>query len=148
MEVILKKTIETLGQVGDVVKVKAGHARNFLLPQGLAVEANANTRKELEHQKKVIDKRRGEEKSAAEQLKQKIEAVTLTLKKESGEKDKLFGAVTTKELADELRKLDITVNKSQIRMEEPIKQLGEETLSIKLHPEVTATLRLAVVKND
>ena len=148
MEVILKKTIETLGQVGDLIKVKAGHARNFLLPQGLAVEANANTLKELEHQKKVIQNRRADEKASAEQLKQKIEATVITLKKEAGEKDKLFGAVTTKEIAEELRKRDFVINKSQIHMDGPIKQLGEETISVKLHPEVTATLRVAVVKHD
>lgn len=146
MEVILREEIKALGKAGEVVKVRPGFARNFLLPKGLAVKADTQNLKELEHHKRVVASRQSKLKKEMEVLAGQIAGLTLTIKKEAGEEDKLFGAVTAKDIWEALRKEKIPVEKKQVQLESPIKQLGETTVGVKLHADVTATLKVLVVK--
>lgn len=147
IELILKENVHSLGQMGDLVKVKDGYARNFLLPRKLGVEATATNRKLLEKQQGAIAAKKAQLKQEAETLKTKLESLQLCLNKESGEEDKLFGAVTTRELSELLRKDGFTIEKSHIRLSGPIKVLGTHSFTVKLHPEVVATLNLVVAKH-
>lgn len=146
MEVILKEDIRALGKAGEVVKVRSGFARNYLLPKGLAVQADTGNLKELEHHKKAVQTKLGKLKKGAEELAARITPLHLSISKGVGEENKLFGSVTTKDIAEALRKEKITVEKRQIHLDAPIKQLGDYEIPVKLHPEVTATLKVAVVK--
>ena len=146
MEVILKETIPTLGQVGEIVKVKSGYARNYLLPRKLAVVADTQNKKELAHWQKMASARLAKEKVKTEVLAKKIEAISLRLVKPSGEGDKLFGAVVAKEIVEALRKEEVVVDKRQVLLEKPIKTLGTFEVTVKLHPEVRAVLRIEVIK--
>ena len=146
MQVILKESIKSLGGAGDVVDVKDGFARNFLLPQGKAVQANPTNLKELEHHKKVISIKQTKLKKEAEVLAEKVVSLSITIRKEAGEEDKLFGSVTVKDIADALRTENFLIDKKLIHLKEPIRQLGVTEVPVRLHPEVTATLKVWVVK--
>jgi len=146
MQVILKESIKSLGGAGDVVDVKDGFARNFLFPQGKAVQANPTNLKELEHHKKVISIKQSKLKKEAEVLAEKVVSLSITIRKEAGEEDKLFGSVTTKDIADALRAENFLIDKKLIHLKEPIRQLGVTEVPVRLHPEVTATLKVWVVK--
>ncbi len=146
MQVILREEISGLGKAGELVKVKEGFARNFLLPQKKAVLADPKNIKMLEHQKKVAEARQKKAKKGAEELASKISAISVTIERESGEEDKLFGSVTTRDIAEALRKDGVTLDKRIISLKEPIKQIGVTDVEVKLHPEVTATVKVWVVK--
>ncbi|MBI5298856.1 MAG: 50S ribosomal protein L9 [Deltaproteobacteria bacterium] len=146
MQVILKESIKSLGGAGDVVNVKDGFARNFLFPQGKAVHANPANLKELEHHKKVISIKQSKLKKEAEVLAEKVVGLSITIRKEAGEEDKLFGSVTTKDIADALRAENFLIDKKLIHLKDPIRQLGVTEVPVRLHPEVTATLKVWVVK--
>ena len=146
MKVILRKEVKNLGKIGDIVKVADGYARNFLFPQGLAMEAVANSLKLLEQEKKseaARDKRKLQE---AETVAEKIEQISCTIVRQAGENDKLFGSVTAMDVANRLKDEEIIIDKKNVLLDEPIKALGIYTVPIKLHTQVTANLKIWVVK--
>lgn len=147
MKVILKAKVKGVGNPGDVKEVADGYARNFLFPKGLAEIADASSLKKLEQQKKSADKREERELAASQSLKEKIEGIKLTYAVKAGEGGRLFGSVTSKDIADELARRGIKVDRRKIILADPIRQLGSYQLEIRLHPQVTACLNLEVEKN-
>jgi len=148
MQIILQKNVKHVGFVGDVVDVKPGYYRNYLGPRHLALLANPKSIKQAEHQKKIIEAKKAKEKVAAEELRTKIEAHTLVLQHAAGAGDKLFGSITAQEIALALRKNGFEIERKQLKLEAPLKTLGLHTLEVKLHPEVTAPLKVEVQKKD
>lgn len=146
MQVILREDVPNLGKAGDVMEVRDGYGRNFLLPRKKAVMANPGNMQELEHQKRVVAALTAKRKKGAEELAAQMSKVSLTIGRESGEEDKLFGSVTTKDVADALRAEGYTIDRHDIVLEAPIKQLGVFDVPVKLHPEVTAAVKVWVVK--
>ena len=146
MKVILKENVENLGSIGDIVKVAPGYARNFLLPKGFAIEATEKNAKALEHTKRHLEYKKNRVLEAAKQLAAKIEGITLSIAHQAGSDDRLFGAVTNMELAEQLKAQGIEIDRKRIVLAEPIKQLGDYTATVKLHPEVTAALKVSVTK--
>jgi large subunit ribosomal protein L9 len=145
MEVILREDVKSLGKAGELVKVKPGYARNFLLPKGLAYEATEGNRKRILAESKARVARAAEEKSAAETIAAGLNAVTVTLARKAGEGDRLFGSITAQDIADALAKQGHAVDKRKIELEHPIKTLGAHTVPVRLHHEVQAELRVTVV---
>jgi large subunit ribosomal protein L9 len=148
MKVILKDNVENLGEIGDLVPVKPGYARNFLIPQGKAIEATVRNVKVLEHQKKLVQDRINKTIRSAESLAKRIESISVTISQKVGENDRLFGSVTTMHIADALMEEGFDVDKKKILLEEPIKQLGVYTVPVKLHPDVSANLKVWVVEEN
>ncbi|TSK08729.1 MAG: 50S ribosomal protein L9 [Geobacter sp.] len=146
MKLILKENVENLGHIGDIVKVAPGYARNYLLPKGFAIEATEKNAKALEHAKRHLEYKKNKVLEAAKQLCAKIEAITLNLAHQAGADDKLFGAVTNMELAEQLKANGVEIDRKRIVLDEPIKHLGEFTAIVKLHPEVAANLKVVVTK--
>lgn len=146
MQLILKEDIANLGKAGDIVNVKDGYGRNFLLPRKKAIVAAPNNVKQLEHQQKVVASLQLKRKKEAEKLAEKIGSVSITISRESGEEDKIFGSVTTKDISEMLRGEGYIVDRHDITLETPIKQLGIFDVPVKLHPEVTGTVKVWVVK--
>ncbi len=146
MKVILTQDIAGLGAIGDLITVKDGYGRNHLIPQGKALQATSQNMKILEHQKRQIREKLNKAKKEAEKLAARIEAVSCTVAKNAGEEDKLFGSVTSMDIEASLKLEGIEVDRKKILLPEPIKSLGIYTIPIKLHPEVTANLKLWVVK--
>lgn len=146
MEVILREEVHGLGKAGELVKVREGYARNYLLPQKKAVLADPKNVKQLEHQKRMAEASEKKIKKAAEEAANKLSSISVTIEREAGEEDKLFGSVSGKDIADALRKQGATIDKRQIQLAEPIKQIGEYSVNIKLHSEVTAAVKVWVVK--
>jgi len=144
MKVILQENIETLGQIGDIVKVAPGYARNYLLPKGLAIEATEKNAKALEHAKRQLAYKKNKALEAAKLLAAKLEAVNVSLAHQAGEEGKLFGSVTTMEIAAFLKEHGLEIDRKKMVLAEPIKQLGEYTVPVKIHPEVTANLKVQV----
>jgi large subunit ribosomal protein L9 len=145
MKVILNEEVENLGLAGDVVKVADGYARNYLLPRGLAVVATERGVRHLEHQKKVVADRQAKIVTGLEKEKRAIEALSLTVTAQAGEEGKLFGSVTTGELASALLKEGISVDRKSILLGEPIRHVGEHEVSVKLHAQVIAKFKVNVV---
>ncbi|MDX1764018.1 MAG: 50S ribosomal protein L9 [bacterium] len=148
MNVILKEDVENLGKIGEQVRVKPGYARNYLIPQGMAIEASVRNLKNLEHQKKLVQDRIYKTLKSAESLAKRIESTSITLSQKVGENERLFGSVTTMTIAAALEEEGIEIDKKKILLEEPIKQLGVYTIPIKLHPELTADLKVWVVEES
>ncbi len=146
MLVVLKENVENLGRIGEVVRVSDGYARNFLIPQKKVAPANENNLAAIEHQKKMLEKKRAAEKSTAEEIAKKIASFTCNISRKVGEKDKLFGSVTAGDIADALKAGGIIVEKRSIIMKDAIKALGVHTVEIKLLPEVSSPLKVWVVK--
>lgn len=144
MKVILREEVESLGGIGQIVSVKDGYARNFLIPKKFAVAANEKNKKALEHELRVIESRRKKVRLTADELKAKIEAVRLVLKAKAGEEEKLFGSVTSMDIAEGLKAMGIEVDRKKIVLDQPIKRLGEHTVGLKIHPEVTAEFKVEV----
>ncbi len=145
MKVILLKDVKGTGVKGDVVNVSDGYARNFLFPKGLAVEATKSNLNELKNKERAQQKRIEQEKQEARELAKKISDITLVIKAKSGENGKLFGSVTNKEIAQELKKQhNITIDRKKIVLDEPIKQLGQMELEVKLYPEISGKLTVKV----
>ncbi|KAA0546039.1 50S ribosomal protein L9 [Bacillus sp. BGMRC 2118] len=145
MKVIFLKDVKGKGKKGEVKNVADGYAHNFLLKQGLAVEANNAAINTLEAQKKKAEKEAESELEDAKQLKEKLEALTVQLLAKSGEGGRLFGSITTKQVADELlKKHKIKIDKRKMELEEPIRSLGVTNVPVKLHTEVTAILKVHV----
>ncbi|MCI6820110.1 MAG: 50S ribosomal protein L9 [Clostridiales bacterium] len=145
MIVILMKDVKGTGKAGDVVKVSDGYARNMLLPKGLAKEASDGNIRNLEKQKEIAAAKRAEQKAAAQETAEKLEKITLEIKTKGGESGKLFGSITSKDIADALEKQEkIKVDKKKIEMSSPIKQAGQSIVTIKLFSEVSAELKVNV----
>jgi large subunit ribosomal protein L9 len=145
MKLILKENIEHLGQIGDIVKVAPGYARNFLLPKGFAIEATDRNAKALDHAKRQLAYKKNKNLEAAKNLIAKLEALTIQLSHQAGEEGKLFGSVTNMEIAAFLKDNGFDVDRKKIVLAEPIKQLGEYSVPVKIHPEIAATLKVNVV---
>lgn len=144
MKVILTTEIDSLGLEGDVVKVANGYARNYLIPKGFALEASMQNIKMMEMQKKKIDERRLKAEEAAKQVKDELKEKVITIAQKAGEEDKLYGSVTSMDIADEMEKQDISIDRRKIILDKPIKSLGEYEVSIKLHPKVTGKIKVIV----
>ena len=144
MKVILKEHVEHLGHIGDIVKVAPGYARNYLIPKGFAVEATERNAKALEHVRKHLEYKKNKVLEAARNLAAKIGALELVITHQAGEEGKLFGSVTTMELAEKLHAKGIEVDRKKI-VADPIKHTGDYEIPIKLHPEVPATLKVTIV---
>jgi len=146
MKVILMQDVESLGLEGDIVDVARGYARNYLVPQGISIEASSGNLKALETRKKKIMAKRMKDKEAAERIKENISQVTVTIQGKAGEEGKLYGSVTSRDIAQELEKKDITVDRKKIIIDEPIRTIGEFDVGIKLYPEVVAQIKVFVEK--
>ena len=145
MKVILKEDVKDLGHIGELLTVKDGFARNFLLPRGLALEANPRNVKALEHEKRKIQEIVKKAKAGADDLAAKIAATEVTIKAKAGEEDKLFGSVTAMDLSEALKGKGLDIDKKKIVLEEPIKRLGAYSVSVKIHPEVSAKFTVNVI---
>lgn len=148
MKVILKENIDTLGHIGDIVKVAPGYARNYLLPRGLAIEATTRNAKAFEHAKRQMEYKKNKVLELAKQFAARIEGLAFVLSHQAGEEGKLFGSVTNMEIAEKLKAEGIDVDRKKILLADPIKQLGEYSVAIKVHPEVTASLKVNVTKAE
>jgi large subunit ribosomal protein L9 len=146
VEVILREDIKTLGKAGEMVRVKPGYARNYLLPQGLAYEATEGNRKRIAAETRVRAARDQAERTEAERVAGTLSGVTLTLSGKAGEEGKLFGSITSQDVADALSRQGHAVDRRRIELEHPIKTVGTHTVSVRLHPEVHAELRVSVVR--
>ena len=148
MKVILQETMEGIGHLGDLLDVKAGYARNFLLPRKKAVLADSRSIKAFEHIKRVVGERAKKEKLEIETHAKSISAVSLTVETKVGKDDKMFGSVTVKDIAEGLAEKGIVVDRRKIQLDQPIKELGTFTVPIKLPRDVTATVMIHVVKKQ
>jgi len=144
IEVILREDIKTLGKTGELVRVKPGYARNYLLPHGLAYEATEGNKKRIAAEQAALAAKRAAEKGEADALAAKLGAVTVLITAKAGDEGKLFGSIGGNDIAEALAKLGHTVDKRKIDLEHPIKAVGEYTVPVKLHPEVVARVRVAV----
>ena len=146
MEIILREDVQHLGKVGEVVKVKDGYARNYLLPKGLAYPATEANKKRIAYEGERVAKQRAAEKTAAETEATRVADVQLTFAVKVGEEEKLYGSVTASDIQRKLEELGIHVDKRKIDLPEPIRELGEFKVGIKIHPEVRPEVRVTVVK--
>ncbi len=146
MQVILLENVPSLGKTGDLVKVSDGYGRNYLIPKKKAVLATDKSLKVIEHQKRQIQQRVDKTKKDAEKMAQRIETLSCTFARTVGESGKLFGSVTSMDIENYLKENGIEADRKKISLEEPIKNLGMFTVTIKLHPEVTAHLKVWVVQ--
>ena len=145
MKIILRQDMDALGLEGDIVDVANGYARNYLIPKGMALEANIQNIKLFETQIKKIEIKRLKAKEDAEKIKEKLADVMITISQKAGEEDKLYGSVTSMDIAAHLEKQGILIDRKKISMDKPIKTLGEFEVSIRLYPEVTGSIKVAVV---
>lgn len=148
MEVILRKTIDTLGRIGEIVTVKDGYARNYLIPHGLAYKASEGNKRRIEMEKKHRLAQMAAEHADAELLSEALAKVELHFNAKAGEGDKLFGSITSADIAGQLAELGYKIDKRSIELEEPIKMIGVYKVPIKLHAEVRAEIRVWVVKEE
>jgi len=146
VKVILREDVPKLGKTGDIVVIADGYGRNFLLPRGLAVQASTKNVKVLEHQKKLIQARQAKRKLESQDLAKRLASVSCTIARKAGEEDKLYGSVSARDIADALQEAGVVVDRKRIVLEEPIKQLGEFSIPVQLHPDVTAAVKVQVVK--
>ncbi len=145
MLVILKKNVKGTGKAGDIVKVSDGFANNRLIPAGLAVPATNQNVKSAEKQKAFIEKKNAEEKAAAEATAKKLESKTVTIKTRVGDNGKLFGSITSMDIADAIQKqVGNKIDKKKIVLSKPIKEIGEHAVEVKLYPEVSATVKVVI----
>jgi large subunit ribosomal protein L9 len=146
MEIILREDVQHLGKAGEVVKVKDGYARNYLLPKALAYAATEANKKKIAYETERIAKQRALEKGAAETEATRVAAVELSFTVKVGEEDKLYGSVTASDIQRKLEELGIHVDKRKVDLSEPIRELGDFRVGIKLHPDVRPEIRVTVVK--
>ena len=146
MEVILKEDVAKLGSRGDVVKVAEGYGRNYLLPRKLAIQATEGNKKVIEQMKAAAVRRSAKEKAQAEELAKQFDGVSVSFSRRAGEHDQLFGSVTSSDVADALEKKGFNVDRRKIQLHEPLRTLGEFTVPIKLHKDVTTHLKVVIEK--
>jgi large subunit ribosomal protein L9 len=145
MEVILRQDVQSLGKAGEMVRVKPGYARNFLLPKGLAFEATEGNKKRIAAESKARETRLASEKAEASALAAKLGAASVTLTGKAGEEGKLFGSITAQDIADALAAQGLAVDRRRIELEHSIKTLGFHSVAVRLHPEVHAEVKVNVV---
>jgi large subunit ribosomal protein L9 len=148
MQIILQEDVEKLGTRGQVVEVAAGYARNFLLPRKLALEASPGNMKRLERMRATFAKKEASEKGDAQKLAELLAGVSLEFARKAGESDQLFGSVTSADISEALAAKGFTIDKRKITLAEPIKVVGEYEIPIKLHREITASVKLTVKKEE
>jgi large subunit ribosomal protein L9 len=148
MEVILRQDVEKLGSRGQVVKVASGYARNFLLPNKIAVPATDANRKIVEQERQAHLRKEAKQKGEAEDLAKLVNGVSLTIVQKAGENDQLFGSVTSKDIVEALAAQNFEIDRRKIHLDEPIKQLGEYKIPVRLHKDVTAEIAVRVVKEE
>jgi large subunit ribosomal protein L9 len=148
MEIILREDVEKVGSRGQVVKVAAGFARNFLLPRRLAVPATEANKKIVEQERQAALRREAKDRSDAEDLAKLMAPVTVTIAQKAGEQDQLFGSVTAKDIAEALEKQNYAIDRRKIHLADPIKQLGEHKVPVRLHRDVTVDITVNVVKEE
>lgn len=146
MRVILKSEVENLGDAGDIVKVSPGYGRNFLIPRGLAIPATEGSVKQADHEKKVADAIRRKQLGASKSLAEKLESTAISIRRETGDDEKLFGSVTNRDVAEALAAEGIEVDRRQIVLDEPIKSIGLFNVKVRLHSQVTASVRVYVIR--
>jgi large subunit ribosomal protein L9 len=146
MEIILRQAVENLGKPGDVVKVKSGYGRNYLLPYGLAYEATPGNLKRIQQERERLDAAENERRGAAQGIAEKLEQVSLTFSARVGEEGKLFGSVTAADVAQQLEAQGFHIEKRQIDLHEPIKALGVYRVPVRLHADVKPEVRVWVIK--
>jgi large subunit ribosomal protein L9 len=144
IEVILREDIKTLGRAGELVRVKPGYARNYLLPQGLAYEATEGNKKRIAAETRARANRSQVERAEAERLAATLGGLSLPLSGKTGEEGKLFGSITSQDVADALARAGHQIDKRRIELEHPIKTVGDHTVTVRLHPEVNAEVRVSV----
>ncbi len=148
VQVILREDVHALGDAGDIVSVKPGYARNFLVPEGKALLATAERVNEVEHQKRVISEKNARELKDLESVKAKLQGIMLEFEAQAGDEGKLFGSVTAQNLAERLAEKGLTVDRRKIVLAEPIKTLGEHTVAIRLRADVVAEFKVNVKKSE
>jgi large subunit ribosomal protein L9 len=148
MKVILKEDVDNLGNAGELVDVKPGYARNFLVPRGLALVYNAANQKVYEAEKKRIAQRQEKEKAKAQEMVARLEAVSVTIPAAVGDEDRMFGSVTSQDIVEHLKTQGIEVDKRRVLLAEPIKTLGLYEVDVKLHTDVIGKIKVWVVKKE
>ena len=148
MEVILRQHVDNLGKRGDIVKVAAGYARNYLLPRKLALAVTEANKRQIERERKIADAREAEEKSHAEAFAGRLAQVEVEIGRRVGENDTLYGSVTSADIAHALHAKGFEVEKRRIHLPEPLKALGETMVPVRIHREVTAQVRVRVVQEQ
>jgi large subunit ribosomal protein L9 len=145
MELILRENVQNLGKAGDLVRVKPGYARNFLLPRGLAYEATEGNKKRIASEQKAKSARAEHERAEAQALAGRLGQASVTLTGKAGEEGKLFGSITAQDIAGALEAQGFTVDRRKLDLDQPIKTLGFHTVAVRLHPDVQAEVRVNVV---
>ena len=146
MEVILREHVDNLGKRGELVKVADGYARNYLLPRKLALPATQGNRKHVERERRIVEAREAQEKGQAESIAARLAAVDITIARRVGETDQLYGSVTASDIAELLKTQGFEVDRRKLILPEPIKAIGDHDVPLKLHREVTVSLKVHVVK--
>ena len=147
MRVILKSDVERLGRMGDLVDVKPGYARNFLLPKALAALATHKNVKMLEHEKRIIEAKIKKERLSAEEVAQQISALSISIPVKVGEEGKLFGSVASKDIAEAISAAGVAIDKRKVLLDKPIKAAGTFQVPVKIHHDVTTSVKVEVVSN-
>jgi large subunit ribosomal protein L9 len=148
MDVILREDIDKLGARGQVVNVAAGYARNFLLPKRLAVPATDSNKKIVEQERQAHLRKEAKDRTEAEDLAKMMAGVSVIISQKAGENDQLFGSVTVKDVAEALERKNFTIDRRKIQLDEPIKQLGEHKINVRLHRDVTTEITVNVVREN
>ena len=148
MELLLREDVDNLGVRGEMVKVRAGYGRNFLLPRGLAIQATPGNMKQIEMQRRALLKKEATERTAAEGQAAMLQELTLSFARKVGEHGVLYGSVTTLDIAEAIKEKGFDLDRRRIQLKDPIKELGEVEVPVKLHREVTATVRVVVAKEE
>lgn len=146
MRLILKSEVSHLGDAGDIVNVRPGYGRNFLIPQGLAIPASEGSVKQLEHQKQIAEAIRRKELSGSKAIAEKLDNTAITIRREAGDDDKLFGSVTNRDIADALAAEGIEVDRRTIQLDDNIRSIGLFTVPVRLHRDVSASVRVYVIR--
>lgn len=144
MQIVLKETVHNLGGAGSIVKVKDGYARNYLIPRGLAIPATSGAHRHIQHIQRLAEKKRATEIADARDLKTKLEALKLVVEAKAGEKGKLYGSVTSTDIAAAIAAQGIEVDRRKIVLDHPLRSLGEHTVKLKIDPEVSAEFKVTV----
>ena len=148
MQVILTQDVENLGKGGELVSVRPGYGRNYLVPRGLAVTATVKNKNRLEHDKAVIEKRVAKERATANELATRINGMTLQFERQVGEDEKLFGSVTSRDITEQLKKANVEIDHRWVALDAPIKALGKYEVPVRLAAGISATLKFWVVGKD
>ena len=148
VQLILREDVHRLGEAGDLVSVKPGYARNYLVPQGKAILATAGRVKELDHQKRVISERLAKEVADLEAVKQRMASVVLEFSAQAGDEGKLFGSITAQQIGEQLAEKGFEIDRRKIELDEPIKALGEHEVPVKLRSEMVAQVKVVVTAAD